>query len=173
VATTLGGLLARRRRLLRLTLGDVARRAGYLNISKGANRLAGIERGEPAFPDARVLDRFARALGLTEKDVDQARCEDFERLDRPVPPSLIDRVMPGVYLPVELPANCTVDRAVELATAHAAATGRKVCVAVSRICGIYVEPDGTRSGRCALPSLSGAAVSEALHRAIVRQQQRL
>jgi transcriptional regulator with XRE-family HTH domain len=108
---SLASLVATRRRRSKLSLGDVARLAGYRNVNKGSNRLAAIERGDDAFPDARVLTRFAGALSIDSRDIDQALCEDFEGLDRPVSPSAVDRVMPGVYLPIDLPANCTQKRA--------------------------------------------------------------
>lgn len=158
----MASLVSTYRRRCSLSVSEVARRAGYRNLSKGANRLVAIERGDDAFPDARVLARFARVLGLDGRDIDQALCEQFTELDRPAPPHVTERVMPGVYLSVELPANCTPDRAIELAAAHAAATGRSVCVTLSRVRTIYVEPDGTRSPLSELPRSSSPGLGEVL-----------
>jgi len=101
-----------------------------------------IERGEDPFPARHLLERFAPALGLTEEEVTSALCEEFCRLDEPVEPEAVVRVMPAVYLRLQLPDDVSPEEAVRLAEQHSLETGRRVFVRLSHIRGVYVQPDG-------------------------------
>jgi len=60
-----------------LTLGDLARRAGYRNVSKGANKIVAFEREGQITEE--LLARLADALGIdwptVERLIDQDRRE--------------------------------------------------------------------------------------------------
>lgn len=93
--------------------------------------------------------------------------EDFARLDRPVPPRAIVRIMAAVYIPLELPEGCTVDEAVKIAKRHAVEEKRRVWVALSELRCITIRPDGTSYESYGLPhttlgGLPGALFPEQL-----------
>ena len=140
------------RRRLGLSRGELVRRAGWRNVSKGANKLVRIERGEDVFPDDELRGRFARLLGITEDEMLAAMSEDFERLDRPAPPEVIVRVAAAVHVGLDLPEGCTVEEALEIAKRHAVEEKRHVCVVLSQLRCITIRPDGTSFESFGLPT---------------------
>jgi len=158
VGTAIGRLFRLARTALGLSLGETVKRAGYANVSKGANKLLRIERGVDPFPAKHLLERFGKALALTEEQSMTALCEEFCELDKPIKPEAIVRLMPAVYVPVALPDGASPDEAVRAAKQHSTITGRKVFVRLSRIRGVYVQPDGISFESYDIPwsSLGGA-----------------
>lgn len=152
MSTAIGRLFHQARKAQGMSFGDVARRAGYRNVAKGANKLVTIERGENPFPRPELRERFAPALGVSADAVFGALCEDFERLDRDVPPEVIVRMIPGVLMSLKLPDGCTVREAIDLAKQYSAEYNVKVCVTFSNIRGLYIRPDGSSFESYGLPS---------------------
>jgi len=142
MSTAIGRLFHQAREEQGMSFGDVVRRAGCRRASKWANKLVMIERGEAPFPPTGLLERFAPALELTEEDITVALCEEFIRLDEPIKPEAVVRMMPAVYVPLRLPEGVSPDEAVRAARSHSKVTGFKVFVRLSRIRGVYVQPDG-------------------------------
>jgi len=158
MGSEIGKLFRSARARLGMSLGEVVRRAGLVRISKWANKLVMIERGEDPFPARHLLERFAPVLGLTEEDVTAALCEEFRRQDEPIEPEAVVRLMPAVYLRLQLPEGVSPEEAVRLAERHSAETGRKVFVRLSNIRGVYIQPDGSSFEDYDIPwsSLGGA-----------------
>jgi transcriptional regulator with XRE-family HTH domain len=147
----LGRLLLEARQRLGWTPEEAARQAGYVRIQKGVRHLSAIERGEDIFPEQSRLGRFAKSLGVEKEAILQAQCSDWEELDRPCEPRVIIRIMPSIYQHAALPPNCTTEQAIEIASAISKERRLSTCVVLSRIRGLYLEPDGTRKEVHALP----------------------
>jgi transcriptional regulator with XRE-family HTH domain len=151
----LGELFRARRAALGWSLGEVARRLGYRNASKAANKVLRLERLGDA--EDGFLLRLAAVLGITEQEVREASRADrlaYERAwsewaDQPVPPSVVMRAVPGFMLGVPVPADATTPEAViAFAQAHAARLRRKVFVTLSRRETVGITEAGEINGRC-------------------------
>ncbi len=150
----LGNLFERARGGLGLRIVDVARQAGYANLNKGIRRYANIEDGDDVFPSKIVYQRFATVLGLDELAILAAMVDDFEELDRPVPPRLVIRVTPCFHQQRSLPPDCSRQEAEAIAVDVARKENRKVCLVLSRLRALYIEPDGKRFEAYGLPASS-------------------
>ena len=131
---------------------DVVIAAGYRNVNKGLRRYEALERGRIVFPKSAILQPFTRSLEIDETIVLMAMCRDFEELDMPVSPEVIVKILPGVYMPLELPEHCTPEEAESIGSEYSRNTGRTVCLVLSRIRGLYIEPDGGKYEAYGLPS---------------------
>ncbi len=149
--SSISELFRRRCAEIELSRREIAERAGYVNITKGMNRLRRLEDPKTYFPNRQVMERFAAVMGISEEEMDLALCTDFEELDRPVKPSVVARVMPAVYTAVKLPEDCSPEEAVEIAKQVSAETGMSCCVTLSKIRGVYVWKDGTIRESYGLP----------------------
>jgi transcriptional regulator with XRE-family HTH domain len=150
----LGELFRARRAALGWSLGEVARRLGYRNVSKAANKVLRLERLGDA--EDGFLLRLAAVLGITGHAVRDAIRADrmaYERAwsewaDQPVPPSIVVRAVPGFMLGVPVPADATTPEAViAFAQAHAARLRRKVFVVLSRRETVGITEAGEVNGR--------------------------
>lgn len=150
--SSLSTLFKTTRKARGLSLADVARKAGYLNLNKGTRKFLQIERGEVAFPPVSLLEQFGKALELADEDIMLALSEDFTQLDKPVEPQAIIRAMPAVYLTLKLPKGVTQEEAKRLAKEHSVKSGRYVCVVLSCIRGFYAQPDGISFESYGLPN---------------------
>jgi len=149
-----GNLFREARKRLGARQVEVARRAGYSNLAKGIRRLANIEDGTDRFPKPQVYRRFLPVLGIEEGDVLRAMAEDFEELDRPVPPRVIAQPHPCVCFPVELPEGISLAQAIAVARRIVAENDVQVCVRLSSIRGLWISPDGTECEAYGLPLTS-------------------
>jgi transcriptional regulator with XRE-family HTH domain len=150
----LGGYFRERRQQRGLSLGQLARLLGYRTVSKGANRIARLEREGAVTED--LLLRLAGVLsidlptveGLLERDR-QDRLRAWEEwVSQPVPIRLIVRYAPAVYGSVALPEGVTTPVEAEaFACAHARQHGRRVSLAVSRRLSVWVGEDGRVEAR--------------------------
>ena len=152
--THLGRLLRCKRREKEWRPVDVVRAAGYRNVNKGMRRYEAVEQGRIVFPRSVILHPFTLALEIDETTVLMAMCRDFEELDRPVSPRVIVRILPGVYMPLDLPENCMLEEAESIASEYSRNTGRTVCIVLSSIRGLYITPDGRKYEAYGLPSSS-------------------
>ncbi len=133
-----------------ISLGQLARRLGYRNVPKGANKVCRFEREGDITEELRV--RLADSLHIDLPTVERLMDEDHQELLReweewvsePVPMHLVVRYMPAVYGRVPLPEEIeTGEQAEEFACRYAEQHGRKVCLALSRRHSVWVDESGT------------------------------
>lgn len=147
MSTYLSRYFLRRRQELRITLGDLARRCGYTNISKGANRINRFEeRGEIAPP---LLASLVTTLEITCADIERCLtqdCADWERWAKePIVPYLVVKMIPGVYSWKSIPLGLKSNRqnieqfASDFAKSHSMA----VCLVLSRKLHVWFDGNGT------------------------------
>jgi transcriptional regulator with XRE-family HTH domain len=150
----LGDYFRARRLELGLTPGDVARRLGYQNLSKGARRSLDLEAGHRASAD--FLARLADLLGITPEAVRQllerdrrAYVEAWERwASEPVPPQVVVRLLPGVFGTTLLPEGVTTpDDAVTFGQREARRLRKVVFVLLSRRVSVTIAESGEVTSR--------------------------
>lgn len=154
MGTHLGDFLKARREERGWTLGDVARRLGYANVTKGARRLHLMEKGEAVFPD--LLEKLVPLLGIDPAQVEELHAQDsreyvaaWERwADEPVPIQIVVRCIPGVFGNHAVPAELTTpEEVVAYAQEYARRIGKKVFVVLSRRVTVSINESGEVSGR--------------------------
>src|ERR1043165_7559897 len=109
----LGNFLHHQRLQRNLSLGQLARKVAYRNVSQGARRIAHLEQQGVCMDD--LLVRLAEALGIDlatlENLIEQDRQERLRAwqtwVNEPVPMQLIVRYMAAVYDSVKLPEGIT------------------------------------------------------------------
>ena len=146
------GTFLRNERVQRgLSLGQLAKLAGYKNISKGMRRLTHLE-SEGAFKEKDdLLVRVVEALGvelpvaqhLLEQD-QQEHMRAWEAwVSEPVPMQLIVRHMAAVYGPVKMPEDITSSELAEgWACEYAKKHRHRVCLVLSRRLSVWIGADG-------------------------------
>lgn len=149
-------LFESRRKELDLSVRQVAKKAGYTpkNLSKGMRKYSRLEESDCYFPRRTIRDKFAPVLGLTGEDIREALHADIEELDQPVDPYIIIRWMPAVYGSVDLPDGCSREEAERRTREVAREKDKRCCLVLSRIRGLYVEPDGSSVEAYSLPNTS-------------------
>jgi transcriptional regulator with XRE-family HTH domain len=154
MTSNLGELFRARRVAFGWSLGEVARRLGYRNTSKAANKVLRLERQGEA--EDGFLHRLAAVLGVTEHEVREVIRADrlaYERAwhewaDQPTPIRTVVRAVPGFMPGVPVPADATTPEAViAFAQAHAAQLRRKVFVVLSRRETVGITEAGEVNGR--------------------------
>lgn len=137
-----------------LTIGQLARHVGYKNVGKGANRLHQLETGGEVHRD--LLSKLIEALGLDpavvaeliEQDRDEALRAWNEWADQPTRPHLVVRLIPGVYMSVEIPDDALEPiKAEAFACDYARSGGRKVCLILTRRLSMWIDEEGKVTGR--------------------------
>ncbi len=104
-----GNLIAGSRRAQGLTLVSLAARIGYKNASKGARRIAALEKTGIAHPD--LLRSVLTALSIDEEKLASARRDELSERTRAflaaakgqVQPSIRLRLIPGFHIGVDIP----------------------------------------------------------------------
>jgi transcriptional regulator with XRE-family HTH domain len=137
----LGQLFRTARREAGLTATDVAQAAGYKNLNKGLRRIEMLEDGQ-ALPDPRIVERIAVVLKIDEADIDKASALDWQELDRPIKPFLMERMMPAFYRSHQLPEDCTLEDARSMAATMAIDTGHIFCLVLSTVRAVYFYKSG-------------------------------
>jgi len=155
------------------TQAEVAAAAGYRNAAKGLRRIQAIESGSDSFPRKETLSRFATALGISDEQVLLALSEDFADMDKPLPPQVTIRWFCGFYGQMRLPADCTPEEAIKLATEFSSAKRLSTCVRLSVLGCVYIEPDGTSKFMYGPPVSSFSLSSEASSAWLMRISRRL
>jgi transcriptional regulator with XRE-family HTH domain len=133
-----------------LKLSQLARLAGYSNISKGANRINAFERSGIVHADLCV--KLADVLGIDRPTVDRLIEEDrsqfFEEwnawANEPINPYLVIRLMAAIYCPHNLPEEI---QSVEAAEAYGISVAKKwnkrCCLVLSRRISVWIAADGS------------------------------
>jgi len=150
----IGNLFIDARKEAGLRSKDVVLLAGYTKISKGMRHLQSLEDGRSLIPNWHLVDKFAVALDITEADIQAALALDWEELNRPIMPYLIERLMPAVYRRHELPENCTEWEAREIGSEKSIESGRSFCLVLSRVRTVYFYPSGKSCESSYVPGTS-------------------
>jgi hypothetical protein len=128
-----------------ISLGGLARRLGYCNVSKGARRIETFEQSGQAKPMDLPL-RVAEVLGVSNDELRRLAWLDYlawqRWLNEPVPMQLIVRLMPAVYCKECLPEEITTEQAERFAAQVAIERRRQVCLVVSRRLSVYFDQQG-------------------------------
>lgn len=146
----LSDLFHHRREASRISLGDLARKCGYANMSKGSNRIQTFERTGEIEPT--LLGKLASALGITSIEIHQAVAADRAEWEawasEPIEPHLIVRLVAAFYCRSIVPLELRGDRAAmeEFAADYAATNRLRVCLVLSRRLRVWFERDGRCSG---------------------------
>ena len=155
----IGQLFKTARRDAGMTPKDVALAAGYRNLNKGLRRLDMLEGGQTLLPNPSIVETFAAVLGIEKTDIAKASALDWQELDRPIRPYLVERLMPAVYRRHDLPEDCTVADARSIATRMSVKTGRSFCLVLSRIRSVYFHRGGTS---CESTDVPGGSIGRLL-----------
>lgn len=135
------------------SLGDVARRLGYANVSKGANKVQRFERD--GLVDDDFLVKLAALYGVSEGVVRYLSRQDRneylrawrEWVEQPTPISIAMRAVPGFIVGMPLPADVTTpEQAVAYGQALAARMHKKVFVTLSRKETVGITESGEING---------------------------
>jgi transcriptional regulator with XRE-family HTH domain len=154
LGTHMGEFLKVRREERGWTLGDVARRLGYANLTKGARRVHLTEEGESLSPD--LLPKLAHLLGIAPGRIEELHAQDrqeyvaaWERwADEPVPIQIVVRCIPGVFGNHAVPAWLkTPEEMVTYAQEYARRIGKKVFVVLSRRVTVSLNEAGEVTSR--------------------------
>jgi hypothetical protein len=136
------------------TLGQLAQRLGYRNVSKGARKLLHFEREGVIKPD--LLVKVAEALGIdwgiVERIMEEERQEKLQAweawVSEPVPMRLVVRLMAAVYRGETVPEEIkTKEEAEKWACDWASKHQRQVCLVLSRRSSTWIDADGCVTGR--------------------------
>jgi len=152
--THLGNYFRQRRIDRGLSRGQLARQAGYKNISKGARRIWQLEEEGIVYPQ--LLNRLAGILEIDRQKIDELveeeRREALQRwsewVNTPISPYIVVRLMPAVYQYRELPPEITsIDEAEAYACETARHFGREVWLVWSRRLSVHVNEAGETVAR--------------------------
>lgn len=145
----LGRYFRSRRLQENLSLGETARRLGYINISKGARRVQQLEEGANYTAD--LLGRLVRVFEVDPCLVQELRERDHAEylrgweqwVDEPVPMRLVIRYMPAVYGELPLPSDVTTpEQAIAYGQGVARTMGLRLCIELSRRVAVYIDETG-------------------------------
>ena len=156
-----GDYLRRERIRQGITVSDMARRLGYINLSKGCRRISAVEDGGSATPPD-LPSKIVEILGIPDDTVKILLRKDFEDfqswLNESVPMRMVIRLMAAVYSPHSLPASITTAEEAEAYARQFAKERRfKVCLILSRRVSIWIDNDGSIIARTeAEPGLPNA-----------------
>jgi hypothetical protein len=130
----------------KLGFGEVARRCGYKNITKGCNRIQKFEDGDEI--DTELFRKIAAVLDISDADI--ARCieadkADWERwVDAPIEPYLVLRLMAAFYSHTSIPTELHSNREAmeKFASDFSKEKRLRVCLVLSRRLRIWFDRDG-------------------------------
>lgn len=138
--------------------GELARRAGCMNVSKAANRICRFERGEAPIPPelfwrvVQALEMHPESLDrLIEQEVlenERREREEFERwASVPINPYLVIRFLAACYVNRSLPESLTTEaERIEYAreqAMHGFSYPVHACLVLSRRRRVWIRPDGS------------------------------
>ena len=146
----LGNYFRRLRAERGLGLGDLARRLGYRNVTKGSNRIRAFEGGGKVHPA--LLGNLADVLGIGPDEIRRLVAEDYKDwlawADEPIRPYVVVRLLACVYQRVQLPDDALTGGAAEAFAADIAREKKmRAWLVLSRRVSIYFDMDGNRRGR--------------------------
>jgi len=150
MTTHLSRFFRQRREGLTISYGDVARRLGYVNVTKGANKVIKFERDGNIKPE--LFHKLAAVLEISDDDI--RRCIEADRAawerwaDQPIEPHLAARIMPAVYstkrIPVELQASR--EAMEEFASAFARERKWRVWLVLTKRTRVWFDEQGQQVG---------------------------
>lgn len=135
------------------TLGEVARRLEYTNVSKGARRVHAVEQGEAVPLD--FLAKVAPLLGVEPPVVEGLIALDRAEYvaawetwaDEPIPIQIIVRCIPGVFGTQPVPPGLTEDQLIEHCRGLARRLRKKAFLVLSRRVTVNVNEAGEVTSR--------------------------
>ena len=139
--------LFRQRRLeKKFGFGEVARRCGYRNVSKGCNRIQKFEDGDEI--DTELFQKLAAVLDISDADIarsieaDKAEWEQW--VDEPIEPYLVLRLMAAFYSHKSIPPNIHTDQEAmkQFASDFSKEKRLRVCLVLSRRVRVWFDRDG-------------------------------
>lgn len=146
----LSEMFRQRRSASGISLGDLARACGYLNVSRGANRIQAFERSGEIEP--KLLGNLAAALGIASSEIRQAvaqdRAEWEEWASQPIVPHLVVRLIAAFYCRQAIPSDIHHSQILmeDYAADFAYDNRVRVCLVLSRKLRVWFERDGWKSG---------------------------
>jgi transcriptional regulator with XRE-family HTH domain len=150
MSTHLSCFFRQRREARKFSFGDVARRLGYKNVAKGANKVIKFERDGNIRPD--LFSKLAAVLEISVEDIRRCIEEDkgeWERwADEPIEPHLVARVMCAVYSTKRIPVELQASRAAmeEFASEFASERRWRVWLVLSKRTRVWFDEKGARTG---------------------------
>lgn len=168
----IGQLFRSARKKAGLTPKDAASAAGYRNINKGLRRSRTLEDDQTTLHDPRIVERFAAILGIDGAAIAKATALDWQVLERPITPYLVERLMSAVYRRHELPEDCTVGDARKIAAKLSVETGRSYCLVLSRIRAVFFYPNGKHRESYLVPNMSSGHHDAFMAQARTKSQER-
>jgi len=136
---------------MKLSFGDVARLLGYVNVTKGSNKVIKFERDGNIKPD--LFHKLATVLEISDDDIRrsiEADKAEWERwADEPIEPHLVGRIMPAVYSTKQIPPELQGSREAMEQFASEFARERKwrVWLVLSKRTRIWFNEQGKRTGQ--------------------------
>jgi len=150
MSTHLSRFFRQRREARKLSFGDVARLLGYVNVTKGSNRIIKFERDGNIKPD--LFRKLAAILKISKDDIRRCLREDKAGWEawasEPIEPHLVARVMCAVYstkrVPIEIQGS---QEAMEQFTAAFAKERKwRVWLVLSKRTRVWFNEKGERTG---------------------------
>lgn len=150
MSTHLSRFFRHRREASKLSFGDLAWKLGYVNVTKGANKVIKFERDGSIRPE--LFRKLAAVLEISNDDI--RRCieedkADWERwADEPIEPHLVARIMCAVYSTKRIPPELQQSQEAMEQFASAFARERKwrVWLVLSKRIRVWFDENGARSG---------------------------
>jgi len=146
----LSEMFRQRRATSGISLGDLARACGYLNVSRGSNRIQAFERSGEIEPS--LLGKVAAALGIGAKEIHQAVARDREEWEawasEPIEPHLVVRLVAAFYYRQAIPHHIHQSRELmeHYAADYAHENRVQVCLVLSRRLRVWFGRDGWKTG---------------------------
>ncbi len=150
MSTHLSRFFRQRREARKFSFGDLARKLGYKNVVKGANKVIKFERDGNIRPD--LFHKLAAILEISADEI--RRCIEADRAewerwaDEPIEPHLIARIMCAVYSTKRIPPELQASREgmEEFAAAFAKERRWRVWLVLSKRIRVWFNERGERTG---------------------------
>jgi transcriptional regulator with XRE-family HTH domain len=150
MSTHLSRFFRQRRESLKLSFGDVARRLGYKNVAKGANKAIKFERDGRIQPE--LFRKLAAVLEISTEDIRRCLREDKAGWEawasEPIEPHLVARIMCAVYSTKRIPPELQESREAmeQFASAFAKERRWRVWLVLSKRTRVWFNEKGDRTG---------------------------
>jgi hypothetical protein len=126
--------------------GDVARRCGYKNITKGCNRIQKFEDGDEI--DTELFQKLTAVLDISDADI--ARCVEADKTeweqwaDESIEPYIVIRLMAAFYSHKNIPPNIHADQEAmkQFASDFSKEKRLRVCLVLSRRLRVWFDREG-------------------------------
>lgn len=151
--TRLGSLFKKKREANGLKVSELARLAGYKDLSNGGQRIHALEKQGLVHAD--LLHKLAAILGITEAEYTPLlRADEQDRLrawaawvNEPITPYMVIRQMAAMYEPMPLPDWIqSQGQAEHFVSERAIEIGLRCCLVWSRRLSIFFAADGSVEG---------------------------